>query len=244
MAITAFTLGLISRVAAKLERPCRMLSLGYPDMLVTEKQLAEAFGGEEPLKHLHWRDDSEGILKWHGLDGDLARIAETRSVLAMIGVRCDFVDIVASRGMETIVDLNHPAPADMLGKYDIVFDGGTLEHCFNVGQVMRNILGFTKVGGYVIHVNPFNMYNHGFFNFNPTFYYDWYARSGNQIVTPFYGIHGPILEQRVAPLEPLATFTWNGKETAVAVVARRLVPGEPAWPTQSKYVENPALRRE
>jgi hypothetical protein len=243
MALNAFYLQLLSKVAAKLERPCRLVSLGYPDMLLTEAQLA-ALVGEENVQHLRFRDDAAGILRWHGLQDDIQRVPETRSVLAMLGIHCEFVDIAASRGDERIVDLNHPVPPELLGRYDIVFDGGTLEHCFNVGQVMRNILGFCKVGGFIMHVNPLNMYNHGFFSFSPTFYFDWYVRSGNQIVTPFFGVSGKLLEQRVVQLEPLAGFKDMPERSGIVVVARKVQAGEPAWPTQSKYLDNPALRRE
>jgi len=30
-----------------------------------------------------------------------------------------------------------------------------------------------KVGAGIVHINPLNYYNHGFFNFNPTFYHDF-----------------------------------------------------------------------
>ena len=243
MAMTAFYLQLISRAAAKLERPCRMLSLGYPDMLLTEAQTAELVGAGN-VEHLRFRDDGPAILRWHGIQDEVERVPETRSLLAMLGIRCDFVDIVASRGIERIVDLNDPAPPEMRGQYDIVFDGGTLEHCFNVGQVMRNMLAFCKPGGFIVHVNPLNMFNHGFFNFSPTFYLDWYVRSGNQVVTPFFGVSGPLLRQQVVQLEPLNNFHEAAARSAIVVVARRVAAGEPAWPTQSKYVENPQLKRE
>lgn len=244
MAITAFYLELISRVAVRLERPCRMLSLGYPDMLLTDAQLTTLVGGPENMQHVQFRDDAAGILRWHGLQDEIDRVPETRSVLSLLGLECDFVDIAASRGDEKIVDLNHPAPADMIEKYDIVFDGGTLEHCFNVGQVMRNVLSFCKVGGYIIHVNPLNMFNHGFFNFSPTFYFDWYARSGNQIVTPFFAVSGPLLRQKIVQLEPIANFREADERSGIVVAARKVKAGEPAWPMQSKYLDNPGLRRE
>ena len=241
MAITVISLEILAQLARKLERPCRMLSLGYPDMLVTEPQLAKVLGAEAAAA-VEFREDSASILGWHGLAGKMARVAETRSVLRALGVEAEFVDIVASRGFEIVLDLNHPAPPELLGKYDLVFDGGTLEHCFNVGQVMRNILGFAKVGGYILHVNPLNFFNHGFFNFNPTFYYDWYARSGHTLATPFYGMFGPVLEPKVAPLDPLKGFTAAPERTAVVIAVRKGDGPEPAWPMQSKYVANPGLK--
>ncbi|MGZ5078330.1 MAG: hypothetical protein ACXWHZ_02155, partial [Usitatibacter sp.] len=180
--------------------------------------------------------------RWHDLRREMSRVAETRSVFEALGIESDFIDIVASRGFEKVVDLNQPAPAELVGRYDIVYDGGTMEHCFNVGQVMRNIGSFARVGGFIIHVNPLNYYNHGFFNFNPTFYHDWYTQSGNEVVTPYYAMYGPVLASRVAPLQPTDTFRAAPERAVLALVARKNSAAEPQWPMQTKYVKHSELK--
>jgi len=69
----------------------------------------------------------------------------------------------------------------------VVLDAGTMEHCFNVGQTIRNIVDMTKVGGFVIHLNPMTMINHGFFNYHPRFFHSlsgiqslWHTRLENE----------------------------------------------------------------
>ena len=49
-------------------------------------------------------------------------------------------------------------------KYDLIFDVGTLEHCFNVGQAFKNIMEMTKLGG-TIFMATASKINHGFWNF-------------------------------------------------------------------------------
>ena len=240
MAINFPVLDMIAKVARLLPAPRRMLCLGYPDMLVTEEQIARICGPEAAAK-LEFRDDSESILRWHALTTQMARVAESRSVFATLGIECDFVDIVASRGFEIVLDLNLPAPADMEGRYDIVYDGGTMEHCFNVGQVMRNIFAFARVGGYIVHVNPINYYNHGFYNFNATFYHDWYVQSGNAIVTPYYAMHGPVLTSQLATLD--ATRGYAAPPRSVMLVGAMKARAEaPSWPMQTKYLRNSELK--
>lgn len=240
MAINSPVLDMIAKVAAQMPAPRRMLCLGYPDMLVTEAQIA-AIAGPEAAARVTWRDDSASILRWHRLEQQMPRVAETRSVFAGLGIESDFVDITASRGFEIVVDLNQPAPAEMSGRYDIVYDGGTMEHCFNVGQVMRNIFAFARVGGFIVHVNPINYYNHGFFNFNPTFYHDWYTQSGNAIASPFYAMHGPVLASQLATLD--ATAGYRPPERSVMLVAAmKRSDAMPAWPMQTKYLQTPELK--
>jgi hypothetical protein len=242
MAINAVSLDVISKLAGSKPGPCRMLSFGYPDMLVTDDHLRFSCGPEVPGA-ITYREDSEAILRWHGLHEQLARVPETRSLLSAMGIECDFIDISPSRGFEKVVDLNFPGPAELAGQYDIVFDGGTLEHCFNVGQVMRNAFAFAKVGGFIVHVNPLNCFNHGFFNFNPTFYYDWYARNGHPLVYPLYAMYGPLLDPRVAVLDHYKPFKGVADQTALVIAAQKRSAAEPSWPMQGKYRENPGLKK-
>lgn len=240
MAINGAVLDLVLKLAATMPAPRRMLCLGYPDVLVTEAQLDQLCGPGTSAA-VAWRDDSQEILGWHGLRGRLARVAETRSVFARAGIECDFVDIVASRGFERVLDLNEPAPPDLAGRYDLVYDGGTMEHCFNVGQVMRNIFGFARVGGAIVHVNPVSCVNHGFFNFSPTFYQDWYVQSGNAMASPIYAMHGPVTETRLLTLDPYRGAAVPDR-AVILVAAWKRAAAMPAWPMQSKYLRNAALK--
>jgi hypothetical protein len=241
MAINSVALDMVVKIAEKLpQSPRRMLCLGYPDMLVTEAQI-EKLCGKDALANVVWRDDSASILRWHSLGSQMTRVAETRSVLAQLGIESDFVDINASRGLEIVLDLNQPAPAELVGRYDIVYDGGTMEHCFNVGQVMCNIADFARVGGFIIHINPINYYNHGFFNFNPTFYHDWYTQSGNALVSPIYAMHGPVLASQITALDPVAGYN-PPQRSVMLVAAMKTSAGTPKWPMQTKYLKTPELK--
>ena len=79
------------------------------------------------------------------------------------------MDISAYEGAEIVFDLNHPdPPAECLGAYDCIVDGGTLEHVFNVPNAFNNIFKMLKVGGRVLHFVASNGYiDHGFYMFSP-----------------------------------------------------------------------------
>jgi hypothetical protein len=241
MAIIGHILEMLLAFARQDGSRKRLICLGYPDMLVTEAQLAKLCGAGV-LDQIKFRDDSESILRWHGLAGQMARMAETESLFAAVGVEAEFLDINASRGFEIVADLNAPLPAELIGRYDLVYDGGTMEHCFNVGQVMRNILALAKVGGHIVHVNPLNYYNHGFFSFNPTFYHDFYLQAGHRLASPFYGLFGPVLQPQVVTLPAVQGFASAPERMAVLVAAQKLNDSAPAWPMQTKYRTNPDLR--
>ncbi len=85
-------------------------------------------------------------------------------------------------GAEILVDLNKPIDTRQIGKFDIVYNGGTLEHVYNVPQAMIDIGSLLKDEGIVIHDVPAaNFSNHGFYTFSPTFFDDYYKANGYNV---------------------------------------------------------------
>jgi SAM-dependent methyltransferase len=77
-------------------------------------------------------------------------------------------------GADLLHDLNQPIPAELRGKYDLVFNGGTLEHVFDVRTGLANVSELLRPGGRAIHIAPVsNQIDHGFYSFSPTMLYDW-----------------------------------------------------------------------
>ena len=68
-------------------------------------------------------------------------------------------------------DLNYPYSDDL--KYDVITNFGTTEHIFNQYEVYNSIHKLVKPNGLIMHFLPYQgAYNHGFYNFNPTFFFD------------------------------------------------------------------------
>ncbi len=87
------------------------------------------------------------------------------------------LDANAYERPDVVCDLNKSEiPPQLIGRFDLVFDGGTLEHVFDVAQALRTVCRFTKPGGRVVHVSPLsNCVDHGFYSFSPTLFVDFYA---------------------------------------------------------------------
>lgn len=104
-------------------------------------------------------------------------------------------------GAEITWDLNLPVPAELRNRFGLILDGGTLEHVFDVRQAFSNVASMLKAGGDVYHMSPINNYcNHGFYQFSPTFFYDFYLRNG------FTNIEGSIV---VTSAENPSAGTWH-----------------------------------
>ncbi len=167
---------------------CRILTLGYPDILFTKAQL-QSMLEEDSLRNAVFHQNNEGVWRWHGFHKHQHEpMVDVISLFHCLGAtHVEVIDIVASRHVERIVDLNTPLPSDLIGQFDIAIDHGTTEHCFNFGQAIKNLAESVCLGGYIFTTGPMNIYNHGFFSFNPTLYIDFYGQNGFEILS-LYGV--------------------------------------------------------
>jgi hypothetical protein len=98
-----------------------------------------------------------------------------------------------------------------------------------------------KVGGFVIHMNPMTMINHGFFNFSPTFYHDFYGQNGHQLMAPICGLSANGIKVTYAKVDHTRRQRVTDSAMVLAVV-RKQNDSVPIWPMQSKYLDNPTLK--
>ena len=82
-----------------------------------------------------------------------------------------------------IIDLNAPAPAHLEGRFDVVLESGTLQHVFNLPQVLENMHRLVRPGGRLVHgmCASNNHVDHGFYMFCPTLFHDYYEANGYRI---------------------------------------------------------------
>jgi hypothetical protein len=245
VSIDLTTLKLLIRLRQRLpgDEPKRLLALGYPDALVAP-ELYERVLGPEKAAQLKWREDSETVLRWHGLHGKMDRIVDAHSLFSLCGYTLDCIDISAARGDEIIADMNQPLPSEFEGQFDVVYDGGTLEHCFNVAQAVKNMALACKLGGFCININPLNVYNHGFYNFSPTFYADFYGCNGFELtdLVSLSGNYGTLDSPQMTRLHPMKRFDQAPERAVIMAVAQKAKQAPIIWPIQAKYRINPNLR--
>lgn len=107
------------------------------------------------------------------------------------------LDISSYEGADIIFDLSKDLPEDLVGQFDYIYDGGTLEHIFNVPKALNNIGAMCKIGGIIIHDVPCNNWiDHGFYSFSPTAFIDYYQVNKYKINNIFLiGVQNLSLEQ-------------------------------------------------
>jgi hypothetical protein len=199
------------------------LSLSYPDLVMSQDDLHEVADIRTQAATEYGR--------WHGRPYPLPETGEALAKMGVRSLRC--VDIVASRGVEDIVDLNQPQD---LGRYDVVLDCGTTEHCANFWQATVNAAHAVKPGGVILHTPPLTMINHGFTCPQPTFYADLYGQNGWEMLAL-----QATDRTNAVDIEPHARQKYP-PELSMLVMARRVGDKPLTYPIQHKYLVNPGLK--
>jgi SAM-dependent methyltransferase len=126
-----------------------------------------------------------GLLRRHGLwpEGEGRRAFYRRfrdgppwlidPYLHALGAReLHALDASAYEGADIVHDLNEPVPDELEGRFDVVFDGGSLEHVFDVPTALRSYMRMVRPGGRLIVLTMANGHcGHGFYQFSPELFY-------------------------------------------------------------------------
>lgn len=127
---------------------------------------------------------------------DFARLLK----LLGLGELCT-LDVSPYEGADIVADLNFPVPPELVGRFGLIVDGGTMEHVFDIRQGMKNTADMLRAGGRALHTTPVNNYvNHGFVQISPTFYYDYYVEN------EFDDVRGIMIVQ---PRAEMLYLGWN-----------------------------------
>lgn len=235
MAIEAKYFSLVAQVLQRLAgtpRPLNALFLSYPDLLLSRAELLNVFKSED-LECAPVRPDSADIWRWHGLAGNPEPIYDSVALFSRLGITPTIIDVVAARGVEELVDLNFPLEERFIAKFDLVIDTGTCEHCFNVGQAFANACSAVKQGGYLVHAAPLTRVNHGFWNFCPTVYPDFFGDNGFTL----HFMSGMTVDMKdgFKPFSVAPSRFQAPSEAILFVVAQRTDVVPLKWPVQGKY---------
>lgn len=145
-----------------------------------------------------------------------------------IGVKeVDSFDFSSFENASYIHDFNLPIPKDFHSKYDMVVDGGTLEHIFDFPNALRNCFKLLRKDGIFISSTPTNnQCGHGFYQFSPELYFSLCRLKNNLNLmylyiwevydhAPWYEVVDPDkIDQRL--------YLFNTKPTKMGVVIQKV----------------------
>lgn len=151
------------------------------------------------------------------------------------------IDVSDYEGASVIHDMNFPPPEALKESFDLVFDGGTLEHVFNYPTALKGAMEMVKVGGaLIITTGTNNLCGHGFYQFSPELFFRALSpANGFRIVRIFVQAGDGRPYQVVDPIEVHGRVQLvNDAPTTIMVHAERTHLAEifATPPQQSDYV--------
>jgi len=143
-----------------------VLTLGVQDIGATEQEVRDLLAGRVVV------DPTDALSPRQAISAD--------AFFQLLGFS-DYqsLDLFGAEGATIIHDLSQPAPSRLRRRFDLVIDGGTIEHIFDIAASLRGIVSMLKVGGVAFHVSPVAGWeNHGFYSINPKLLERFYRGNG------------------------------------------------------------------
>jgi len=219
----------MQELCKKLKPGDGIASFGYPDIIAPPEEIERVLGAK--YQKLAYLEDSETVAKWHNVKH---RIPSAHSFFGLQGATLHVYDVAEHRGCEIIADLNNPLK--LTREYDFALDIGTMEHCFNIGQAALNMACVLKEGGVILHENPYNWGNHGFYNMNPTWYVDFYGQRGFELLDlRMIARNCKYDGQQVANVRKRGRFAYLQSEANIIAIAKRVEVLPVRFVVQGKY---------
>lgn len=226
MALRVQDLSIIANLVRNGIQPSHVLSLGHPDILATPDEVAGIFDG-----HLLPVDDEQTSRERLGGDSRNGYIGSSRVFFHELGTEITCFDKRDTFGVNENFDLNYPIDARHDDSYSLVIDPGTVEHVMNVGTVLTSIVRALRVGGHSYHISPMSMINHGYWNFSPVTYHDFYTANGFEIIR----LEGRRKKGISFEVPTTARFKENVNLMIVCVAKKVRHVDKIVWPMQRKY---------
>jgi SAM-dependent methyltransferase len=163
-------------------------------------------------------------------------------VLRLLGAdSVESMDYSNYEGASIVHDLNEPVPKELHGQFDLVFDGGTLEHVFDFPTSIRSCMELVRVGGrFVTATMANNFCGHGFYQFSPELFFRVLSpENGFSVVEMYMAELGGRTRRVMDPAEVKSRVELcNSRPASLLVHARRdaAVDLFTRTPQQSDYV--------
>ncbi|MBF0284691.1 MAG: hypothetical protein HQL51_09550 [Magnetococcales bacterium] len=139
-------------------------------------------------------------------DDGLVDEREFAAAFGLTGPRS--IDRDGYEGAEILQDLNlAPPAAEHHELFDVLYNNGSMEHVFHLPHFLRNCFHFLKPGGIVIHSTPSNnQVEHGFYQFSPTFFWDYYTVNRYRVLGCLLVRHAPMGQPSAPTFTDFCTF--------------------------------------
>ena len=165
-------------------------------------------------------DSAQEVFKKYFPEGNIGDILATRphadALFTYLGANTvESIDYSPFEQASIIHDLNKPVPSELHNRFDFIYDGGTIEHIYDVKTTMENIKSMLKVGGIFAGLSVAdNCLGHGFYQFSPELYRTVFSEEAGYKIHSFELVEITDHSAKFIPLE-----FWIGSTFKILGVA-------------------------
>jgi SAM-dependent methyltransferase len=135
-----------------------ILTIGHQQLYLSQKQISQL------AMRYGLNIDTSAVLREEYVDTFFEMFLGAKIVMSL-----DYSDYQDS---DIIHDMNYPIDPSYHEKFDVVIDGGSLEHIFNFPVAVGNCMNMVKNGGSVFIFTAANNHTgHGFYQFSPELFF-------------------------------------------------------------------------
>lgn len=130
----------------------------------------------------------DALLKEHGhgfgIESALQEDGFSEKLFGSLGYnKVESLDVNDYENATHIADLGRDMGNKLRGKFDLIVDGGTTEHVFDIATCFRNVDRMLSKNGVFLSIVPLNDWaEHGFFQFGPEVVYGYWQNTMNYTV--------------------------------------------------------------
>lgn len=162
----------------------------------------------------------------------LVGLADPKKVLKKANATLFTMDAANWEGCDFVHDLNYPVPEEFWNSADMVIDPGTIEHVFNTYEAMMSVHRMLRVGGIAFHHSPLNWINHGYHNFSPCLFIEWYETNNYYVEVFLRDGCGKSVPWNP---DPKVTTILPKRSVMDIVAVKKKETEEPVIPNQRRY---------
>lgn len=124
-------------------------------------------------------------LATHGVTGDVDALVQedgfAETLFRKLGLGdAEAMDFSDYEGATIVHDLNTLPDESLEGEFDLILDGGTLEHVFHLPNAFEGIFRMLKPGGRFVSMSCYNGWpTHGMYQFTAELFWSYWVRSCN-----------------------------------------------------------------
>jgi hypothetical protein len=213
----------------------------YKQGVLADRQSVLELGAEAPVPDQE--DMAECLERLVAFQHDPETIIDAELLYKSLGFtlyKC--IDAGGQRHHALAFDLNRDIVQEycFVDQFDLVTNFGTTGHVFDQCRVFQNIHAVCAPNGIMIHEVPFQKrLNHGFYNYQPTFFYDLAGANHYELLGLYLGLPGDLMpySDDVARL-----LSRTNTETELLAVLRKATEEQFNNPYNGKYLKTSLLK--